>query len=63
VGTVDFDSVDRDDDYNSFALSILYKPTRYSEWSLNYEREDKDSNLPSFDFDTNTVFLSYSASI
>ena len=62
-GSVDFGSVARDDDYSSVKLGLLYKPTRYSEWSFTYEYEDKASNLSRFDFETNTVFLSYSVSI
>lgn len=62
-GSVDFDTVVRNDDYNSVNVGLLYKPNRYSEWSFTYEREDKDSNLSLFDFETNTVFLSYSISI
>ncbi len=63
VGDVDFGSVARDDDYDTYSFALLYQSNRYTEWSLNFEREDKDSNLQDFDFDTNTVFLSYSASL
>ena len=63
IGSVDFGSVGRDDDIDIFNVGLLYSPTKYSEWSLNYEREDKDSNLPQFDFDTNTVFLTYAVSL
>jgi len=63
LGSVDFENVARDDDFDSVSLGLLYKPTRYSEWSLNYEREEKDSNLSQFDFDTNTVFLSYAVGL
>ncbi len=63
LGSVDFGDVARDDDFDSFGFGIVYKPSRYSELSLDYEREDKDSNISQFDFDTNTVFLSYSASL
>jgi len=63
IGSVDFEDVDRDDDFDSFTLGLLYKPGRYSEWSLKYEYEDKESSLSQFDFDTNTVFLSYSISL
>jgi len=61
-GNVDFDEVQRDDDYDTINLGLLYKSGRYAQWSLNYEREEKDSNLPRFDFEANTVYLSYSAS-
>jgi len=47
----------------SASKEALLLANRYTEWSLNFEREDKDSNLQDFDFDTNTVFLSYSASL
>ncbi|MBX2847016.1 MAG: outer membrane beta-barrel protein [Acidiferrobacterales bacterium] len=63
LGSVNFENVARDDDFDKLSLGLLYKPTRYSEWSLNYEREEKDSNLSQFDFDTNTVFLSYAISL
>lgn len=63
VGSVNFDNVARDDDFDAFNVGLLYKPTRYSEWSLNYEREEKDSNLPRFDFESNSVFLSYAVSL
>lgn len=63
LGSVDFGTVERDDDYDAIKIGLLYKSGRYSEWSLNYEREDKNSNLPRFDFETNSVFLSYSVSL
>jgi len=62
-GDVDFESVARDDDYDIFSLSLLYKSGRYSEWSLNFDHEDKDSNLSNFDFETNTVSLLYTSSL
>lgn len=63
VGSVDFGSIGRDDDINLFNLGLFYTPTKYSEWSLNYEREDKDSNFPQFDFENNTVFVTYAVSL
>ena len=62
-GSIDFGNVLRDDDYSSANVGLAYKPNRHSEWSFSYEYEDKDSNLPRFDFETNTVFLSYSVSL
>lgn len=63
TGSVDFGDAGRNDDFERLKLGLLYKSGRHSEWSLNYEREDKDSNLSRFNFETNTVFLSYSASL
>jgi len=62
-GSVDFGQVARDDDFDTLKLGVSYRPTRYSEWSLNYEREEKDSNLEMFNFETNTIYLSYSISL
>lgn len=63
LGSVDFDDVARDDDFDLIGLGIIYKPSRYSELSLEYEYEDKESNISQFDFNTNTLFLSYSLSL
>ncbi|RBP52946.1 outer membrane beta-barrel protein [Arenicella xantha] len=63
IGSVDFGSVQRDDDYESFRFGILYRSGRYSEWALDFEREDKNSNLPQFDYGVNTLYLSYSLSL
>ena len=63
MGSVDFGSVQRDDDFDTVKLGLLYRAGRYSEWTLDYEREDKDSNLSQFDYNTNTVYLSYSLSL
>ena len=61
-GDVEFENFDRNDDYDNFSLSLLYKIGRYSEWTLNYDHEDKDSNSSNFDFETNTISLLYSTS-
>lgn len=63
IGSVDFGSVQRDDDFDTLKLGLLYRSGRYSEWAVNYEREEKDSNLAQFDYETNTVYLSYSLSL
>jgi len=63
VGSVDFQGVERDDDYGSLNIGLQYRATKYSEWSLNYEYEEKDSNLSRFNFDTNSIFLSYAVSL
>jgi hypothetical protein len=63
LGSVDFEDVSRDDDFDSVELGLFYRPTRYSEWSLNYQYEEKDSSLSQFDFETNTVFVSYAVSL
>lgn len=63
MGSVTFDVAERDDDFDALELGLIYKPSRYSEVSLNYEYEDKESNISRFNYDTNTVFLSYSVSL
>ncbi len=63
MGSVDFGSAGRDDDIDSFNIGLFYTPSKYAEWSLNYEYEDKESNIPQFDFETNKVFLSYAVSL
>ena len=63
LGSVDFDDVARDDDFDLIGLGVVYKASRYSELSLEYEYEDKESNISQFDFNTNTLFLSYSLSL
>jgi len=62
-GSVDFEDVVRDDDIDSVDLKLLYRPNQYSEWGLNYRYEDKESTLAQFDFDTNTILLSYAFSL
>ena len=63
LASVDFSSNVREDDIDQLGLGIKYRSTRYSEWLLSYEYEDKESNLAQFDFSTNTVLLSYSFSL
>lgn len=63
IGSVDFGNAVRDDDFDIVKLGAVYKSGRYSEWALDYQREDKDSNLAQFDYDTSTVYLSYSLNL
>lgn len=61
-GRVDFDTTSRIDDFSSFNMGLIYNSSKYSEWSLNYEYEDKESELSQFDFSANKVFVSYALS-
>lgn len=63
VGSVSFDTTAREDDIESLELGLIYKPSKYSEVSLNYEYEDKESNFTRFDYNSSTVFVSYSISL
>jgi len=65
AGKADFEANVRDDDYESYDLGVTYKPNRFSALSLDYKREDKDSASigPIFDFDSNTISLTYSTSL
>jgi len=62
-GSVSFDTTAREDDIESLELGLIYKPSKYSEVSLNYEYEDKESNFTRFDYNSSTVFVSYSISL
>lgn len=63
TGSVNFNGVARRDDFTSATVGMQYRPTRYSEWALNYEYEDKDSTLTNFVYDSNVLFLSYAVSL
>lgn len=63
IGSVDFEDVVRDDDYDALTLGLTYRPTRYSEWALDYEYEEKGSNIQRFNYETNTIMLSYAISL
>lgn len=63
TGSTDFEAFTRNDDYDRYELSVAYQPNRFSQLSLNYAREDKDSNDSTFDYEQNTVFLTYSTSL
>jgi len=59
TGSVDFESVTRDDDYDQLGFGVKYRSSKIAEWNLSYEYQDKDSNLAQFDFDSNTILLSF----
>lgn len=59
TGSVDFESVIRDDDFDQLDFGVKYRASKSSEWNLRYEYQDKSSNLAQFDFDSNTVLLSF----
>jgi hypothetical protein len=59
TGSVDFETVARDDDFDQLGFGVKYRASKSSEWNLSYEYQDKDSNLAQFDFDSNTVLLSF----
>jgi hypothetical protein len=57
--SVDFDSLARNDDINEIEAGIKYQSTRHAEWLLSIKHEDKKSNLNEFDFEANTIMLSF----
>ncbi|MBL4672459.1 MAG: outer membrane beta-barrel protein [Arenicella sp.] len=59
TGSVDFESVTRDDDFDQLGFGVKYRTSKSAEWNLRYEYQDKDSNLAQFDFDSNTILLSF----
>lgn len=63
TGSADFEATPRDDDYDRIKLGVAYQPSRFSEISLDFEREDKDSSSQIFDFDSNKILLTYSTSL
>jgi hypothetical protein len=59
TGSVDFESVTRDDDFDQLGFGVKYRSSKIAEWNLSYEYQNKDSNLAQFDFDSNTILLSF----
>jgi uncharacterized protein (PEP-CTERM system associated) len=54
---------DREDEVYTGSIEVNYKFNRWLKTSLGYVYTTRKSNLESFDFSSNTIFLSIFASI
>jgi len=63
TGSADFEGTPREDDYDSYRFGVDYQPSRHSALSLDFRREEKESATQIFDFDSNSIVLTYSTSL
>ena len=57
MGTEDYAGSVREDDINSFGLSLDYSMRQYLDWKLYYNYSERDSNIGGLDYDRNRIGL------